>query len=62
MQYGEAGTKAAQDVGGHEVTAETRTFAPNPASLERVRAFPASESRRNTVAKTSGRGRILNGE
>ena len=37
--YGEAGTKAAQDVGGHEVTAETRTFTPNPASLERVRAF-----------------------
>jgi sarcosine oxidase len=39
--YGEAGTKAAQDVGGHEVTAETRTFTPNPASLERVRAFLA---------------------
>jgi sarcosine oxidase len=39
--YGEAGTKAAQDVGGHEVTAETRTFTPNPAALERVQAFLA---------------------
>jgi sarcosine oxidase len=39
--YGEAGTKAAQDVGGHEVTAETRTFTPNAEALERVRAFLA---------------------
>jgi sarcosine oxidase len=39
--YGEAGTKAAQDVGGQEVTAETRTFTPDRASLERVQAFLA---------------------
>jgi sarcosine oxidase len=39
--YGEAGTKAAQDVGGHKVTAETRTFTPNPASQERLCAFLA---------------------
>jgi sarcosine oxidase len=39
--YGEPGTKAAQDVGGHEVTTETRTFAPDPASLGRVQAFLA---------------------
>jgi sarcosine oxidase len=39
--FGEAGTKAAQDVGGHEVTAETRTLTPNPAALERLQAFLA---------------------
>jgi sarcosine oxidase len=37
--YGEAGPKVAQDVGGREVTAETRTFEPNPAALARVEAF-----------------------
>ena len=37
--YGEAGTKAAQDVGGDEVTADTRTFEPNPAALQRVEDF-----------------------
>jgi sarcosine oxidase len=37
--YGEAGTKAAQDVGGEEVTADTRTFEPNPASFQRVENF-----------------------
>jgi sarcosine oxidase len=37
--YGEAGTKVAQDVGGEEVTVETRTFEPNPAALARVEAF-----------------------
>lgn len=37
--YGEKGTKAAQDVGGEEVTAETRTFESNPAALARVEAF-----------------------
>jgi sarcosine oxidase len=37
--YGEAGTKAAQDVGGEEVTAETRSFEPNPANSQRVENF-----------------------
>ena len=37
--YGEAGVKAAQDVGGEEVTAVTRTFEPNPAALRRVEDF-----------------------
>jgi sarcosine oxidase len=37
--YGEAGTKAAQDVGGEEVTAETRSFEPNPANFQRVENF-----------------------
>lgn len=37
--YGEAGTKAAQDVGGEEVTADTRTFEPNPANFQRVENF-----------------------
>lgn len=37
--YGEAGTKAAQDVGGREVTAETRTFEPDPVAQERVESF-----------------------
>jgi sarcosine oxidase len=37
--YGEAGTKAAQDVGGEEVTTDTRTFEPNPASFQRVENF-----------------------
>ena len=40
--YGEPGTKAAQDVGGSEVSTETRTYTPNPATLERVRAFLAN--------------------
>jgi len=37
--YGEAGTKAAQDVGGNEVAPDTRTFEPNPAALQRVEDF-----------------------
>jgi sarcosine oxidase len=37
--YGEAGTKVAQDVGGKEVTAETRTFEPDQAALKRVESF-----------------------
>jgi len=37
--YGEAGVKVAQDVGGKEVTAETRTFEPNPDNLTRVQNF-----------------------
>jgi len=37
--YGEAGTKAAQDVGGNEVIPNTRTFEPNPAMLQRVEDF-----------------------
>ncbi len=39
--FGEAGPKAAQDVGGEEVTAETRIFEPNPAALARTEAFLA---------------------
>jgi len=39
--FGEAGPKAAQDVGGEEVTADTRTFEPNPAALARTEAFLA---------------------
>jgi sarcosine oxidase len=37
--YGEAGTKAAQDVGGTETTADTRSFEPNPANSQRVEDF-----------------------
>ena len=37
--YGEAGTKVAQDVGGKEVTAESRTFEPDQAALKRVETF-----------------------
>jgi sarcosine oxidase len=37
--YGEAGPKVAQDVGGEEVTATTRTFEPNRAALQRVQDF-----------------------
>lgn len=37
--YGEAAVKAAQDVGGEEVTAETRTFAPNAATEQRLTQF-----------------------
>ncbi|HEX5691863.1 MAG TPA: N-methyl-L-tryptophan oxidase [Roseiflexaceae bacterium] len=37
--YGEAGVKAAQDVGGVEVTPETRTFEPDTAALQRVEQF-----------------------
>ena len=39
--FGIAGPKVAQDCGGREVTPETRTFDPDPGSLERVRAFTA---------------------
>ena len=37
--YGEVATKAGQDVGGDEVTAETRTFEPNPRTRERLVQF-----------------------
>jgi sarcosine oxidase len=37
--YGEPGCKVAQDLGGEEVTVETRTFDANPAALARVEAF-----------------------
>jgi len=37
--YGEPATKAAQDVGGDEVTADTRTYEPNQAAAKRLTAF-----------------------
>jgi sarcosine oxidase len=38
--YGEErGVKVAQDMAGREVTLETRTFQPDPATLDRVRTF-----------------------
>jgi sarcosine oxidase len=37
--YGEAGVKVAQDVGGDQVTVETRSFEPDPRTLTRVRGF-----------------------
>jgi sarcosine oxidase len=37
--YGENGPKAAQDVGGREVTTDTRTFEPDPGAAARVEAF-----------------------
>jgi sarcosine oxidase len=37
--YGEVATKAGQDVGGDEVTAETRTFEPNPRTHARLMTF-----------------------
>ncbi len=37
--YGEAGPKAGQDVGGQEVTAETRTFERDPAAHQRLEDF-----------------------
>jgi sarcosine oxidase len=37
--YGEVATKAGQDVGGEEVTAETRTFDSNPRTKERLVRF-----------------------
>jgi sarcosine oxidase len=37
--FGEAGTKAAQDAGGRPVTADSRTFEPDPANSARVRDF-----------------------
>jgi sarcosine oxidase len=37
--YGEVATKAGQDVGGDEVTAQTRTFEPNPRTHERLLRF-----------------------
>jgi monomeric sarcosine oxidase len=39
--FGEAGTKAGQDAGGKEVTAETRTFEPDQDAFRRVREFLA---------------------
>jgi len=37
--FGEGGPKAAQDAGGKPVTAETRSFEPDPENSRRVRAF-----------------------
>ena len=37
--FGEKGPKVGQHAGGQEVTADTRTFEPDPAALERVQAF-----------------------
>jgi len=37
--YGEVATKLGQHMGGHEVTAETRTFEPDPVRQERYRNF-----------------------
>ena len=37
--YGEVATKAGQDVGGDVVTADTRTFEPNPRSAADLRRF-----------------------
>ncbi|HEY8143612.1 MAG TPA: N-methyl-L-tryptophan oxidase [Kofleriaceae bacterium] len=37
--FGEAAVKIAEDVGGQETTAETRSFEPDAAGLERVRNF-----------------------
>lgn len=37
--FGEQGTKAGQDAGGEEVTAETRDFEPDRAALQRTVAF-----------------------
>jgi sarcosine oxidase len=37
--FGEAGTKAGQDAGGREVTAETRTFEPDQGAFRRVSEF-----------------------
>lgn len=37
--YGKTGTKVAQDAGGREVTASTRTFDPDQSALERVEQF-----------------------
>jgi sarcosine oxidase len=37
--YGEVATKLGQHMGGHEVTAETRTFEPDPVRIERYREF-----------------------
>ncbi len=39
--YGEPAVKVAQDVGGREVTAQTRTFDPDPAVLRRTEEFLA---------------------
>jgi sarcosine oxidase len=37
--YGEVATKLGQHMGGHEVTAETRDFEPDPIRIERQREF-----------------------
>ena len=37
--FGEQAVKVAQDVGGEEVTADTRTFDPNPHTLNRISQF-----------------------
>jgi sarcosine oxidase len=39
--FGEAGPKVGQDVGGQEVTADTRSFEPNAAATARVEGFLA---------------------
>lgn len=48
--YGETrGVKVAQDMAGRQVTLETRTFEPDPATLDRVGAFV-----RNTLPRAYG--------
>jgi sarcosine oxidase len=37
--YGEVATKLGQHMGGHEVTAETRSFEPDPIRIQRQREF-----------------------
>ncbi len=37
--FGEGATKVAQDCGGHETTADTRSFEPDAAELDRVERF-----------------------
>jgi sarcosine oxidase len=37
--YGEAGVKVGQDVGGQQVTPDTRTFVPDTAALAQVEQF-----------------------
>ena len=37
--YGEVATKLGQHMGGHEVTADTRTFEPDPIRIQRYRNF-----------------------
>jgi sarcosine oxidase len=39
--FGEAGPKVAQDVGGDEISIESRTFEPNPETHRRVTGFMA---------------------
>jgi sarcosine oxidase len=41
--FGEPGVKAGQDAGGQEVTAESRSFEPDQAALQRVKDFLARQ-------------------